>query len=193
VFLLTFRNRFYFLADATVNVEPDAECLAEIAALAAGTARRFNVQPKVAMLSFSNFGSVRHRLVGLVQEATRLVRRRHPDLVVDGEMQADTAIAAEMALGHFPFSAIKGDANVLVFPDLTSGNIAYKLLHRLGGAEVVGPILVGMRRPVHALHQSNDVADIINLTALAVAEAQEIEIAGRLEPLPIGVTPAGAR
>jgi len=193
VFLLTFRNRFYFLADATVNVEPDAECLAEIAALAAGTARRFNVQPKVAMLSFSNFGSVRHRLVGLVQEATRLVRRRHPDLVVDGEMQADTAIAAEMALGHFPFSAIKGDANVLVFPDLTSGNIAYKLLHRLGGAEVVGPILVGMRRPVHALHQSNDVADIINLTALAVAEAQEIESAGRLEPLPIGVTPAGAR
>ncbi len=193
VFLLTFRNRFYFLADATVNVEPDAECLAEIATLAAGTARRFNVQPRVAMLSFSNFGSVRHRLVSLVQEATRLVRQREPDLVVDGEMQADTAISSEMALGHFPFSAIKGDANVLVFPDLTSGNIAYKLLHRLGGAEVVGPILVGMRRPVHALHQSNEVADIINLTALAVAEAQDIESAGRLEPQTLGLTPVGAR
>ncbi|HEU4400530.1 MAG TPA: NADP-dependent malic enzyme [Candidatus Polarisedimenticolia bacterium] len=178
VFMLTFRNRSFFLADATVNVEPDAEGLAEAAVLTAEVARRFNVVPRVAMLSFSNFGSVRHRLVELVQEATDLVRRRAPELIVDGEMQADTAVAPEMALRHFPFSAIKGDANVLIFPDLTSGNITYKLLHRLGGAEVVGPILVGMRRPVHILHQSSEVPDIVNLTTLAVSDAQDLDRPG---------------
>jgi malate dehydrogenase (oxaloacetate-decarboxylating)(NADP+) len=172
VFLLTTRNRSFFFADTAVNVEPDPAGLAEIAILAADLARRFNVQPRVAMLSFSNFGSVRHRLVDLVQEATRIVRERAPGLIVDGEMQADTAVAPEVAQKHFPISAIQGDANVLVFPDLTSGNIAYKILHRLGGAEVVGPILVGMRKPVHILHQASEVADIVNLTALAVADAQ---------------------
>ncbi len=173
VFLLTFRNRCFFLADATVNVEPDAECLAEIALLTASAARRFNIEPRVAMLSFSNFGSVTHRLVTLVRDATRLVRSRDPGLIVEGEMQADTAISPELARDQFPFSAIRGDANVLIFPDLTSSNIAYKLLRGLGGAEVVGPILVGMSRPVHVLHPSNDVSDIVNLTALAVTQAQE--------------------
>jgi malate dehydrogenase (oxaloacetate-decarboxylating)(NADP+) len=175
VFLLTFRNRSFFLADATMNVEPDADCLADIAILAAQVAGRFNVQPRVAMLSFSNFGSVQHRLVGLVQEATRLVRERAPELVVDGEMQADTAVAPELAKTHFPFSPIQGDANVLIFPDLTSANIAYKLLRQLGGAQMVGPILEGMSRPVHVLHHSSEVSDIVNLTALAVAEAQTLE------------------
>ena len=174
-FLLTFRNRSFVVADATVNVEPDAECLAEIALQSARTARRFNLVPRVAMLSFSNFGSVNHRLTTLVREATGLVRQRAPDLVVDGEMQADTAVVPGLAAEHFPFSDIHGDANVLVFPDLTSGNIAYKLLARLGGATVVGPILVGMSKPVHILHQANEVADIVNLSALAVAEAQENE------------------
>jgi len=173
VFLLTFKHRCFFLGDATVNVEPDAECLAEIAMLTAETARRFNMEPRVAMLSFSNFGSVNHRLVKLVQDATRIVRQRAPGLIVDGEMQADTAVVPDLARTHFPFSALQGDANVLVFPDLTSSNIAYKLLYRLGGAEVVGPILVGLDRPVHILHQSSEVNDILNLTALAVAEAQD--------------------
>jgi malate dehydrogenase (oxaloacetate-decarboxylating)(NADP+) len=157
-----------------VNVEPDAQGLAETAILTAEVARRFNIEPRVAMLSFSNFGSVEHRLVQLVQEATRLVRQRAPGLVVEGELQADTAVAPMLAKEHFPFSRIQGDANVLVFPDLTSSNIAYKLLHRLGGAEVIGPILVGMRQPVSVLHQSNELADIVNLAALAVADAQEI-------------------
>jgi len=157
-----------------VNVEPDAEGLAETAILTAEVARRFQIEPRIAMLSFSNFGSVQHRLVSLVQEATRLVRLRAPGLVVDGEMQADTAVHAELAREHFPFSGIQGDANVLVFPDLTSANTAYKLLHRLGGAEVIGPILVGMRQPVNVLHQSSGLQDIVNLTALAVADAQEI-------------------
>jgi malate dehydrogenase (oxaloacetate-decarboxylating)(NADP+) len=124
------------------------------------------------MLSFSNFGSVDHRLVCLMRDATRLVRQRAPELVIDGEMQADTAVTPELSRAHFPFSAIQGDANVLIFPDLTSSNIGYKLLHRLGGAEVIGPMLVGMDRPVHVLHQSSDVSDVVNLTALAVADAQ---------------------
>jgi malate dehydrogenase (oxaloacetate-decarboxylating)(NADP+) len=174
VFLLTFRNRSVFLADTTVNVEPDAEGLAETAILAAEVAARFGFEPRVAMLSFSNFGSVDHRLVSLVQDATRLLRERAPGLLVEGEMQADTAVTPSVAVTHFPFSAVKGDANVLVFPDLTSGNIAYKLLHRLGGAEVVGPILVGTRKPAHILHQTSDVRDILNLTAIAVADAQEL-------------------
>ena len=174
VFLLTFRNRSFFLADTTVNVEPDAEGLAETAILAAEAATRFGFTPRVAMLSFSNFGSVNHTLVTLVQEATRLLRERAPGLVVEGEMQADTAVTPVVAATHFPFSEIKGDANVLVFPDLTSGNIAYKLLHRLGGAEVVGPILVGTRKPAHILHQASEVRDIVNLTAIAVADAQEL-------------------
>jgi malate dehydrogenase (oxaloacetate-decarboxylating)(NADP+) len=173
VFVLTFRNRTFFLGDATVNVEPDAQGLAETAILTAEVARRFHIEPRVAMLSFSNFGSVDHPLVRLVQDATRLVRQRAPGLVVEGEMQADTAVAPMLAKEHFPFSRIQGDANVLVFPDLTSSNIAYKLLHRLGGAEVIGPILVGMRQPVNILHQSNELADIVNLAALAVADAQE--------------------
>ena len=143
--------------------------------LTAEVAARFRFEPRIAMLSFSNFGSVNHRLVKLVQDATRRVRERAPRLVVDGEMQADTAVTPDVANKHFPFSVIKGDANVLVFPDLTSGNIAYKLLHRLGGAEYVGPILAGMRKPAHILHQASEVADVINVTALAVADAQELE------------------
>jgi malate dehydrogenase (oxaloacetate-decarboxylating)(NADP+) len=174
VFLLTFRNRSFFLADTTVNVEPDAEALAETAILAAEAAARFGFTPRVAMLSFSNFGSVDHALVRLVQEATRRLHERAPGLVVEGEMQADTAVTPSVAATHFPFSEIKGDANVLVFPDLTSANIAYKLLHRLGGAEVVGPILVGTRKPAHILHQASEVRDIVNLTAIAVADAQEL-------------------
>jgi len=184
VLLLTFRNRSFFLADTTVNVEPDAEGLAETAILAAEAASRFGFKPRVAMLSFSNFGSVDHRLVKLVQEARTLLRERAPGLVVEGEMQADTAVTPSVAATHFPFSEIKGDANVLVFPDLTSANIAYKLLHRLGGAEIVGPILVGMRKPVHILHQASEVRDIVNLTAIAVADAQQLSrrAAPALEP-----------
>jgi malate dehydrogenase (oxaloacetate-decarboxylating)(NADP+) len=174
VFLLTFRNRSFFVADATVNVEPDADDLAETAILAAEVARRFDITPRVAMLSFSNFGSVKHRLVTLVREATRKVREQAPELVVDGEMQADTAVVPDIAQTHFPFSAIKGDANVLIFPDLSSGNAAIKLLHRLGGAQMIGPILVGMSRPVHIMHPSSEVGDIVNVTAIAVADAQSL-------------------
>ncbi len=173
VFVLSFRRRSILIADATVNVQPDAETLAEIALLAASVAKRFRIDPRVAMLSFSNFGSVDHPLARLPREATRILKERAPDLVVDGEMQADIAVVPDLAHGFFPFSAVQGDATVLVFPDLTSGNISYKLLDRLAGAEVIGPILVGLDRPVHVLHQANQVSDVLNLTALAVAEAQD--------------------
>jgi malate dehydrogenase (oxaloacetate-decarboxylating)(NADP+) len=173
VFLLTFRNRSFLVGDTTVNVDPDAGTLADIALLTAEMARRFNLTPRIAMLSFSNFGSVDQDLPRRVAEATRLVRERAPDLVVDGDMQADTAVAPVVA-EHFPFSAIRGDANVLIFPGLASSNIGLKLLHRLGGAEVIGPVLVGMNRPVHVLHQASEVSDIVNVTALAVADAQQV-------------------
>jgi len=197
VFLLTFRNRSFFVADTTVNVEPDAETLADIAILTAEMARRFNITPRVAMLSFSNFGSVNQPLPHIVAEATRLVRERAPDLIVDGDMQADTAVAPEVAQAHFPFSAIQGDANVLIFPGLASSNIGLKLLHRLGGAEVIGPILVGMNRPVHVLHQASEVSDIVNVTALAVADAQQlprVDPSARPSGLPlVAATPAAVK
>ncbi|OGC79392.1 MAG: hypothetical protein A2145_02735 [candidate division Zixibacteria bacterium RBG_16_40_9] len=124
------------------------------------------------MLSFSNFGSAKHPLVDLVQKAAEIVKRKAPGLVIEGEMQVETAVVPEVAGEHFPFSKIQGDANVLIFPDLQSGNIAYKLIQRLGGAEVFGPILTGMDKPVHVLHQASDENDIINITAIAVVDAQ---------------------
>jgi malate dehydrogenase (oxaloacetate-decarboxylating)(NADP+) len=124
------------------------------------------------MLSFSNFGSVRHPEAQKVARAVELLRQRDPTLVVDGEMQADTAVSEAILRQNYPFSALKEMANVLIFPDLSSGNIAYKLLTRLGGATAIGPILVGMRRPVHVLEQGADVQDIVNMAAVAVMDAQ---------------------
>src|SRR4030067_3164316 len=108
------------------------------------------------MLSFSNFGSVKHPTVDIVRQAVEIVKKRAPELEMDGEMQLETAVVPEVAQEHFPFSKIQGDANVLIFPDLYSGNIAYKLMQRLGGAEVFGPILSGIDKPVHVLHQASD-------------------------------------
>src|SRR6201999_1964038 len=139
--LITPKGDIYFLADATVNIEPTAEDLAEIAIQTAEKARRFNVEPRVAMLSFSNFGSTRHPLADKVRRATALVKQRAVGLVVDGEMMADTALVRELTEEDYPFSQIKGDANVLIFPSLESGNIAYKLMMQMGGAEALGPIL----------------------------------------------------
>ena len=171
--MITARGDIYFFADATVNIEPSPEDLAEIALCAAGMARRFDVVPRVAMLSFSNFGSTRHPLAEKVARAVRIVKERAPDLIVDGEMQADTAVVPEIIEETYPFSELKGGANVLVFPNLESGNIAYKLLARLGGAEAIGPILMGLSKPVHVLQRGAEVNDIVNMTAIAVVEAQE--------------------
>jgi len=173
VYLMITQRGIYFFADATVNIEPSAEDLAEIAILAAGTARRFNVEPRVALLSFSNFGSTRHPLAERVKKAVDLVREQAPDLMVDGEMQADTAVTPEIIQHDYPFSVLKGGANVLVFPNLEAGNVAYKLLARLGGAEAIGPILTGLCKPVHVLQRGAEVNEIVNVAAIAVVDAQE--------------------
>ena len=171
LYMMTLKNRVFFLADATVNIDPTAEDLAEIAIQAAKVARQFDVEPRVAMLSFSNFGSTRHPFAEKVAKATKLVKERAPDLVVDGEMQADTAIVPEL-LADYAFNALKEPANVLIFPDLQSANIAYKLLQRLSDAEATGPILEGVAKPVHILQRGDDVGDVVNMTAIAVLEAQ---------------------
>ena len=172
-YLLMFKNRMLLLADTTVNIDPDSETLAEIAVSTAGTARRFNLEPRVAMLSFSNFGSTRNEQTSKVREAVRLVKERHPEIVIEGEMQADTAVTPELARNEYPWSAIQGDANVLVFPNLDAANAAYKLLWRVGGAEVIGPILQGLSRPVHVLQRGVDVNDIVNMAVIAVLDAQD--------------------
>jgi malate dehydrogenase (oxaloacetate-decarboxylating)(NADP+) len=171
--LITSKGDLFFLADATVNIEPDSEDLAEIAITTAEMARRFDVEPRVAMLSFSNFGSTRHPLAEKVRRATEIVRQRMPGLMIDGEMQADTAVMPEIIEHTYAFSNLKGGANVLIFPNLEAGNIAYKLLMRIGGCEAIGPILMGLSKPVHVLQRGSEVNEIVNMAAIAVVDAQE--------------------
>jgi malate dehydrogenase (oxaloacetate-decarboxylating)(NADP+) len=170
--MITPRGQVYFLADTTVNIDPDSEHLAEIAMEAAQTVKGLGIEPRVAMLSFSNFGSVRHPLANKVKQAVELVHKSHPNLVIDGEMQADTAVVPEILDQTYPFSVLKGGANVLIFPNLEAGNIAYKLIARIGGAEAIGPILMGLTRPVHVLQRGAEVNDIVNMAAIAVVDAQ---------------------
>lgn len=175
VYLMIFKSDVKLFADATVNIDTTPEILAEIAICCADLARRFDIEPRIAMLSFSNFGSSRHPFAQKVAEATKIVKERAPELIIDGEMNADAAVVPEILKENYPFSSLDGEANVLIFPDLTSGNIAYKLLQRLGGAEAVGPILMGMRKPVHLLQiGSAEVKDVVNMTAIAVVDAQEL-------------------
>ncbi|HSH45886.1 MAG TPA: NADP-dependent malic enzyme [Longimicrobiales bacterium] len=181
LYIMILQNEIVFFADTTVNIEPDAETLAEIALLSADFAERLGITPRVAMLSFSNFGSTRHPQAEKVRQAVERVKAQRPALEVDGEMQADTAVVAEILAEQYPFSALEGPANVLIFPDLNSANTAYKLMGRLGGAETVGPILLGMDRPVHVLQRGSEAADVVNLTALAVVDAQRREAAGDRE------------
>jgi malate dehydrogenase (oxaloacetate-decarboxylating)(NADP+) len=171
-YMLSFRDKVLFLADATVNIDPSEEDLAGIALAAARVARKFNIEPRVAMLSFSNFGSSNHPFATKMAHATRLVKQLAPDLMIDGEMQADTALVKEILETTYPFSTLKEPANVLVFPALSAANTAYKLLQRLANARAVGPILEGMGRPVHILQRGDAVEDIVNMAALAVVDAQ---------------------
>ena len=175
LYMLVFDHHVVICGDTTVNIDPTAEQLAQIAYAAARITRTLGIEPRIAMLSFSNFGSVRHPETEKVARAVALLRERDPSLVVDGEMQADTAIAPQILRRDYPFSALKERANVLIFPNLSAGNIAYKLLNHLGGATAIGPILVGMRRPVHVLERGADVQDIVNMSAVAVVDAQERE------------------
>ena len=174
---ITRKGDLYFLADATVNVEPTAEDLAEIALCAAQEARRFEVEPRVAMLSFSNFGSTRHPSCDKVRRAVELVRYADPTLIVDGEIQSDLAVNGKKLEAAFPFTTLKSGANVLIFPDLQSCNIAARLLPQLGGGEAIGPILSGMAKPVHVLQRSSEVEDVVNMATIAVVDAQDTVIA----------------
>ncbi len=174
IYIMIVEDRVYLFTDATVNIEPSAEDLAEIACLAANFAKRLELDPRVAFLSFSNFGSTPHPLSDKVRKAVELVKARQPELAVDGEMQADTAVVAEIIDERYPFSAVK-DANVLVFPSLESANIAYKLLARLGKAKAIGPILLGMGAPVHVLQTGDEVNNIVQIAAVAVMDAMNRE------------------
>ncbi|MGZ9224521.1 MAG: NADP-dependent malic enzyme [Anaerolineales bacterium] len=170
VYIMIVEDRVYLFTDATVNIEPTAEDLAEIACLAADFAKRLEIDPRVAFLSFSNFGSTPHPLSDKVRRAVELTKARRPDLEVDGEMQADSAVVVDIIEDRYPFSAVK-DANVLVFPSLESANIAYKLLARLGKAKAIGPILLGMGAPVHVLQTGDDVNAIVQIASVAVMDA----------------------
>jgi malate dehydrogenase (oxaloacetate-decarboxylating)(NADP+) len=174
VYMLTFKNRVVFCADTTVNQDPDAEVLEEVTKQTAELARRFNVEPRAALLSYSDFGSVQNEGTSKVSAAAAALRADPTaTFPVDGEMQADTAVVEEMLTGTYEFSELDTPANVLVFPNLEAGNIAYKLLQRLGGAEAIGPMLVGMDKPVHVLQRGDEVKDIVNLAGVAVVDAQE--------------------
>jgi malate dehydrogenase (oxaloacetate-decarboxylating)(NADP+) len=170
VYIMIVEEKVFLFTDATVNIDPSAEDLADIAILAADYARKIELDPHVAFLSFSNFGSTPHPLSTKVSKAVQIVKSRRPDLLVDGEMQADTAVEPSIVEERYPFSAVK-DANVLVFPSLESANIAYKLLARLGNAKAIGPILLGVGAPVHVLQTGDDVNAIVQIASVAVMDA----------------------
>jgi len=169
VYVMAFRNRVLFFGDCTVNIDPTAEQLADIAINTARVARAFNIEPRVAFLSFSNFGEVRHPSVTKVQRAMAILRDRDVDFVFDGEMQANVAMDTALREHSYPFCELKGEPTVLVFPHLQSGNIAYKLLSTLGGATAIGPILVGLDKPVGALQMGCDVQSIVDMATLTAS------------------------
>jgi malate dehydrogenase (oxaloacetate-decarboxylating)(NADP+) len=170
VYIMIVDDRVFLFTDATVNIEPTSEDLAQIACRAADFAKKIEIEPRVAFLSFSNFGSTPHPLAEKVRKAVELVKKECPGLVVDGEMQADTAVVPEIVEHRYPFSAVK-DANVLVFPSLESANIAYKLLARLGNAKAIGPILLGTGAPIHVLQTGDEVDSIVQVAAVAAMDA----------------------
>ncbi len=163
----------YFFADATVNLNPTAEEMVDIIGLTADAVKFFNMEPRVAVLSYSNFGSAKGDIPTKTAKATALARKKYPDLIIEGEMQANVAINEDIQREMYPFSKlINKKANTLIFPDLSSGNIAYKLLAELGNAEAIGPILLGMNKPVHILQLGSSVREIVNMVAIAVVDAQ---------------------
>ena len=162
------------LADTTVNFHPSAEDLAEIAILASEKAAFFDIKSRIAMVSFSNFGSTRHPDAKVVEEAVKLSRIKKPELVIDSEMQVDTALSEEIMKRLYTFNRLGAPANVLIFPNLDAGNAAFKLLERAGGAKAVGPLLMGISKPFNVLQRSSDMENAVNVIAITVAQAQEL-------------------
>jgi len=172
LYAMVFKKETIFFADTTVNIESTAEILANTAIMVADKVKKtFDIEPRIAMLSFSNFGSVRHPFSEKVAKATQMVKEMRPDLIIDGEMQVDLAFDTELRERDYNFSDLKGRANVLIFPSLEAGNIGYKLMARLGGAEAIGPILVGLEKSVHVLQRHCDVDTIVRMCAIAALDA----------------------
>jgi malate dehydrogenase (oxaloacetate-decarboxylating)(NADP+) len=173
MYLMIFKDRFFFFSDATINIDPTSEDLAEIAIMTADTVQKsFGEEPRVAMLSFSNFGSTQHPLTLKVRAAVEIAKARRPDITIDGEMMADTAVVPEILEKDYPFNTLKGAPNILIFPSLESANTSYKLCARLGGATAVGPMLLGMARPINAIPQGATENDVVNMAAITVIESQ---------------------
>ncbi len=173
MYIVVMKDKIKFFADTTVNAKPSAQDLANIAILTADTVKNsFNIIPKVAMLSYSNFGSAEGDSVERVQEATKIVKQKRPDIIIDGEMQVNVALSTELLQREYPFSDLKEEANVLIFPNLSSGNISYKLMNSMGNAKTIGPILLGMKKAVNVLSKNSKVDSIIDLMAITVVQAQ---------------------
>ena len=173
LYMVALRDReLLFFADPTLNIDPDVDTLTDIVLLTASFVEDLGIEPRIAMLSFSNFGSARHPASQKMQEAVDRVKELRPDLEIDGEMQVDTAVNTEILRSQYPFSSLKRAANVLIFPNLAAANFSYKMLAELGGAEVIGPILLGMRHPVQFLQRGSTVQDVVNLVTLASVDAQ---------------------
>ena len=173
MYILITKKGPLFFADTTVNISPSARTLVDVTLLADREVRKFNIEPKIALLSYSNFGAIRTGSPSRVHEAVEILHREHPHLSVDGEIQANFAINKELRMKKFPFSKLQDkDVNTFIFPNLSSGNIAYKLMQELAGMEVIGPILLGIGKPIHILHLESSVREIVNMTAISVIDAQ---------------------
>ncbi|MEO0270165.1 MAG: NADP-dependent malic enzyme [candidate division WOR-3 bacterium] len=173
LYILLIEKEVFLFADATININPDSETLAEIASLTANFAKDLGIEPKIAFLSFSNFGSVRVKEAEKVSEAVKIFKRKYPEIIAEGEMQADTALVPEIIEEFYPFSELKERANILIFPNLDAANISYKILQRLGNAQVIGPILLGTKMATCVLQKGDDVQDIVNMTAVVARDAQK--------------------
>ncbi len=179
MYLMLTKQGPIFLADTTVNIDPNVEELVEITKLVAKSVIKFNISPRIAMLSYSNFGNSETPNPMKVRKAVEILHQQHPELIVDGEMQANFALNPALLKDNFPFSTLNGaPANTLIFPNLDAGNAAYKILQEIGGAEAVGPILIGMKKPVHILQLGSSVREIVNMVTIAVVDAQSKEESG---------------
>lgn len=173
IFFMVFKRRVIIFADAAITIDPDAHDLVDIAIDTAETAKRFGITPKMALLSFSTKGSAKHPFIDKVREAVAMINYQRPDLLVDGELQVDAAIVPEVAERKCPGSPLKGEANILIFPDLEAANIAYKLVERLAKAKAIGPILQGLKKPINKVSRGCNYKDIVNVTAFTVCECYE--------------------
>ena len=174
VYITIMKDRVLFLADTTMTIQPTADQLCDTAIMTADLAlNRFGIEPKVALLSYSNFGTVNNPDIEITRDAVKKIHEKRPDIKCDGEVQADTALSKRLLAENFPWSALQGGANILIFPNLASANISYKLIQRLAKAEIMGPITCGMARPVNVLQQDSSLNDVIHMAAITVAEAQD--------------------